>query len=282
MPQSRDGSPRTSLRRKDPHHRVRIQCTSSAHGAAAEPRLLANHDAHGTRLATHLIKWVCAKLLTPVGPSNSARDRIASNRIGRAKSDILAARANFVATPFRLSLLLAGLWIPQLAAQTAQIDFRTDIEPIFRQHCIACHGPASQSGACASTEPPPRCVAATLGPAIKAGDGAGSRLVQMLSRPASEGPVMPLGGVRLPTEQINRIAAWIDQGAEWPDSRASESESSPDATHWSFLPPVRPKIPATRDAAWVRNPIDSFIAAKLESAGLEASLEAPRPSCCDA
>lgn len=180
-----------------------------------------------------------------------------------------------MATPFRLSLLLASLWIPQLAAQTAQIDFRADIEPIFRQRCIACHGPASQSGGLRLDHAAAAMRGGSSGPAIKAGDGAGSRLVQMLSRPASDGPVMPLDGERLPAEQINRIAAWIDQGALWPDSRASGTGPSPDAAHWSFVPPVRPKIPTTRAAGWVRNPIDSFIAAKLESAGLEASPEAP-------
>lgn len=180
-----------------------------------------------------------------------------------------------MATPFRLSLLLASLWTPQFAAQTAQIDFRTDIEPIFRQRCVACHGPASQSGGLRLDRAAAAIRGGYSGPAIKVGDGAGSRLVQMLSRPASEGPVMPLDGERLPAEQINRIAAWIDQGAAWPDSRASGTEPSPDAAHWSFVPPVRPKIPKTRAAGRVRNPIDSFIAAKLESAGLEASPEAP-------
>jgi len=180
-----------------------------------------------------------------------------------------------VATAFRLSLLLAGLSIPQLAAQTAQIDFRTDIEPIFRQHCIACHGPASQSGGLRLDRAATAMRGGYSGPAIKAGDGAGSRLVQMLSRPASEGPVMPLGGERLPAEQINRIAAWIDQGAVWPDSRPSGTEPSQDARHWSFVPPVRPRVPTTLAAGWERNPIDSFIAAKLESAGIEASPEAP-------
>ena len=180
-----------------------------------------------------------------------------------------------MATPFRLSLLLVSLWIPPLAAQTVQIDFRTDIEPILRQRCIACHGPANQSGGLRLDSAAAATRGGYSGPAIEAGDGAGSRLVQMLTRPASEGPVMPLGGERLPAEQINRITAWIDQGAVWPDVLPSGTEPSQGATHWSFVSPVRPRIPRTRAVGWARNPIDSFIAAKLESAGLEASPEAP-------
>jgi hypothetical protein len=39
--------------------------------------------------------------------------------------------------------------------------------------------------------------------------------------------------------------------------------------HWSFRPSVRPDPPTVRDAAWVRNPIDAFILARLEKAGLK-------------
>lgn len=38
-----------------------------------------------------------------------------------------------------------------------------------------------------------------------------------------------------------------------------------DRDHWSFKSVVRPSIPQVADAAWVRNPIDAFILAKLES-----------------
>src|SRR4051812_12478929 len=35
-----------------------------------------------------------------------------------------------------------------------------------------------------------------------------------------------------------------------------------------FRPPQRPAVPAVRDAAWVRNPVDAFVLAKLEAKGL--------------
>ncbi len=40
-----------------------------------------------------------------------------------------------------------------------------------------------------------------------------------------------------------------------------------DRDHWSFKPVVRLAIPAVKDAAWVRNPIDAFVLAKLEGKG---------------
>ena len=48
------------------------------------------------------------------------------------------------------------------------------------------------------------------------------------------------------------------------------------AAHWAFLAPARPALPAVKNEAWVRNPIDRFVLAKLEAAGLAPSPEASR------
>jgi hypothetical protein len=49
-----------------------------------------------------------------------------------------------------------------------------------------------------------------------------------------------------------------------------------DRTHWAFRKPVRPKPPRVRDAAWVRTPVDAFILARLEQAGLQPASPAER------
>jgi hypothetical protein len=46
--------------------------------------------------------------------------------------------------------------------------------------------------------------------------------------------------------------------------------------HWSFRSPVRPPIPPVRRADWIRTPVDAFILAKLEAAGLSPSPEADK------
>jgi hypothetical protein len=46
--------------------------------------------------------------------------------------------------------------------------------------------------------------------------------------------------------------------------------------HWSFKPPMRPAVPSVKTAAWVKNPIDAFVLAKLEAAGLSPSPEADK------
>ena len=69
----------------------------------------------------------------------------------------------------------------------------------------------------------------------------------------------------LTPEQKNTLRSWIAQGAQWKD-------------HWAFIAPVRPPLPAVKDAAWVRDPIDNFILAKLEANQLQPAEEASRPT----
>ena len=54
------------------------------------------------------------------------------------------------------------------------------------------------------------------------------------------------------------LIRWIDQGAEY-------------KPHWSFMPPTLPIMPAVNKQAWVRNPIDQFVLARLEREELTPS-----------
>jgi hypothetical protein len=46
--------------------------------------------------------------------------------------------------------------------------------------------------------------------------------------------------------------------------------------HWAWKRPVRPPVPTIQDARWVSNPIDAFVLARLEAAGLRPAPPAPR------
>lgn len=56
-------------------------------------------------------------------------------------------------------------------------------------------------------------------------------------------------------------------------AKTGNGETAPRSTHWAFTPPLLPKIPAVKHSAWVRTPVDAFVLAKLERAGI-----APPPS----
>src|SRR5690606_35277089 len=60
-------------------------------------------------------------------------------------------------------------------------------------------------------------------------------------------------------EEIELIAAWIDQGAKW-------------EKHWAYIPPDTSIIPPeTAFDSIARNDIDRFIFSKLEEIGLSPS-----------
>src|SRR4051794_33840508 len=67
---------------------------------------------------------------------------------------------------------------------------------------------------------------------------------------------------------------WRAESASAP--AADRSPGQDPRTPRLFQPPRRPPVPAVRDAAWVRNPIDAFILARLEAKSLVPSSPADR------
>src|SRR5688500_17144101 len=60
------------------------------------------------------------------------------------------------------------------------------------------------------------------------------------------------------------------------DVSAHGASNDRQRTHWSYQPLVAPGVPQVENATWVRNPIDAFILAELESANMQPSPEADR------
>ena len=121
---------------------------------------------------------------------------------------------------FACAILWACISGGALHAQApARVDFKTDVQPIFKANCIGCHGPKQQKNGFRLDRRKDAMRGGTI-PVIGPGNSAGSRLYLKLV--GSEfGPQMPPTGA-LKTEQINIIKAWIDQGAEWPDDASGE------------------------------------------------------------
>ncbi len=57
---------------------------------------------------------------------------------------------------------------------------------------------------------------------------------------------------------------------------ASQAAFAAEPALWSLRKPARPELPPVKDERWQRNPIDRFILAALEAAGLFPSPEADR------
>src|SRR5262249_39205429 len=111
------------------------------------------------------------------------------------------------------------------------------------------------------------------GPVIVPGKASESKLYKLVS--FQEQPAMPFKGKKLPDDVIARIAAWINAGARIEQSAVSDSapeQSEPCA----FRMPGRPAAPRVKNTAWVRNPIDAFVAREHEKRGLPPLAEADR------
>ena len=120
------------------------------------------------------------------------------------------------------ALRLCGLALAgTLAAQPPKIDFAKDVQPILRQNCVPCHGPAQQSGGMRLD----RKSVALGRRGVVPGSSENSFLFHRISGTEYGMQMPPTGALR--PEQIGIIKKWIDQGAEWPDALANETEIAP-------------------------------------------------------
>ena len=173
----------------------------------------------------------------------------------------------------RPALVLGALSVSWICPAQAEVSFAEQVQPLLRQHCVICHGEALQQNGLRLDGSEAAMRGGNSGPAIEPGNAAGSLLFKRLQ--GSEGlQQMPPGRSLAPAE-IETFRAWIDAGAEW-EARSETSDGTADPGHWAFRPVRRPPVPAVVGTHWVRNPIDSFVLARLEREGI-----APSPQASD-
>ncbi|MCX7422801.1 MAG: DUF1549 domain-containing protein, partial [Planctomycetia bacterium] len=155
-----------------------------------------------------------------------------------------------------------------------KIDFVKEVQPIFAAKCDSCHGAKKQESAYRLDHKATAFKGGDIGPAILPDKSAESPLIRYVAGLDAD-IKMPPEGDRLSSEQIAVLRAWIDQGADWPES-ASVNLKHKNADHWAFKTPTRPTLPKPKQADRARTAIDNFILAKLESEGLTPSPETDR------
>jgi len=152
-----------------------------------------------------------------------------------------------------------------------QVDFVRHVEPLLAQHCYHCHGEAEQEGQLRLDARSLAMSGGVSGKAIEQGRADASLLISRL-RSSDEDKRMPPDDEALSPDKIALISRWIDQGAEWPDGVGAQVELA--EPHWAYVKPQRPHLPESSSPRWVRNEIDHFVSARLESEGLAPSNEA--------
>lgn len=171
-------------------------------------------------------------------------------------------------------------------AQLPKVSQR-DVIPLMLLHCTACHGQRIQEAGLDLRSKASMLKGGKSGPAIVPGKPDESLIVQRIrarEMPPSEREVE--ASLRpMSSRGLDQLVQWIALGAPEVngDDRHEGNGSDPlvsdeDRRFWSFRPPraAVPPLPDSSEPSRLRNPVDAFIAAKLQEKGLRLSPEADR------
>ncbi len=162
--------------------------------------------------------------------------------------------------------------------------FEKRVRPVLAEHCYKCHstGAKKQRGGLLLDSREGLRKGGDTGPAVVPGKPDASLLIRAV-RHADEVKKMPPEG-KLPAAAVADLEHWVAMGAPDPRDRAaapaagaSWSELLQNRRQWWSLQPVRrPSLPAVKDAVWAEGPVDRFVLAGLERAGLSPARPADR------
>lgn len=162
----------------------------------------------------------------------------------------------------RVVLTAVIAFVPASLANAQQdVSFNREVRPILSDKCFGCHGPDAESRKIRLRLDSEAGATASLGAskvAVVPGDPEKSEMVRRITAP-SAGMRMPpaASGLKLSDAEIDTLKRWIQQGAKW-------------ETHWSFVPPKRPDVPAGENA------IDYLVRSRLAKQGVQPAKEADR------
>ncbi|HQR33227.1 MAG TPA: PSD1 and planctomycete cytochrome C domain-containing protein [Blastocatellia bacterium] len=195
------------------------------------------------------------------------------------------------ATNYRLKLLISVCFIGLAllsassvfnrasAAQTTDPTefFEKRIRPTLVANCAKCHNPKAQVAQLDLTTAEGFAKGGESGSLINKEKPEESRLLKAISY--DDSLKMPPTG-KIKADEIAALTDWVKMGAPWPKSSGAVAESKPavpkstrefteeEKKFWAFQPLAKPTVPAVKNAAWVKSPIDAFILAKLEEKNL--------------
>ncbi len=158
-----------------------------------------------------------------------------------------------------------------------QFDFfESQVRPLLVTHCYECHSSQSKSlmGGLHLDNRQAALDGGESGPAVVPGKPEESLIVEAVRFESFEMP--PQG--KLPEQDVETLVKWVSMGAPWPEAAPSEPvehwHKNYDwqqlrASHWAWQPVQKPLPPPVQDAEWPQSPIDYFVLARLEAAGLK-------------
>ena len=178
-----------------------------------------------------------------------------------------------------LVLLLTGFCVDisaqeELSPEAVRL-FTEDAFPVLEENCLKCHGGGDEiKGSLTLASRSGLMRGGDRGPAVNLEDPAASVLLEMISWKDEDHQMPPKR--ELASWDKEALVEWVTMGAPWPGGGAEEEVPSllhgferDDPKLWAFQALERPSPPSVDDRAWSENPIDAFVYARLQAAGLE-------------
>lgn len=164
-------------------------------------------------------------------------------------------------------------------ARRGNAFFEQKIRPIFVEHCYTCHSHDAEKikGGLVLDSPAGVRNGGDSGPVIVPGDPERSLLINAV-RYTDPDLQMPPKDEKLSAAQVADLEAWVKMGAPDPRPEQAVAPGQSDAArrHWAFQPLQQAPVPAVKNAAWAKTPVDRFVLAKLEANGLRPAPPADR------
>ena len=155
--------------------------------------------------------------------------------------------------------------------------FENRVRPILVGVCAECHGPELQKNGLRLDSREAVLKGGRNGIVVVPGKPDESTLIDYINYRTDDLQMPP--SEKLADKDIIALTKWVETGAHWPRERRRVGESSDGSSFeregladqsklWSFRPILEHRPPEVESKAWPRTPIDSFILAELEEAGL--------------
>jgi hypothetical protein len=177
-------------------------------------------------------------------------------------------------------LVSAGLWIVPARAEFSSPEdgvrfFEEKIRPVLAEKCYSCHSADSEKlkGSLQVDHLSHLIAGGDTGPSLVPGKPDDSLLVEAIAYGNPDLRMPPKE--KLSATVVEDFRKWVAGGAPWPDEPVPQAGKSDAfdleqrrAEHWSWRPVTAPAVPVVKEVDWVRSPVDAFLLAKIESAGL--------------
>ncbi len=200
----------------------------------------------------------------------------------------MSTRISFALKAAVIAVIAMSFWFcSQHSAQTAELQqpafsaeglefFEKKIRPVLADSCYACHSATAKKpagGLLLDSRAAMLKGGASGHAAVVPGNVEASSLIKAI-RYTDAKLQMPMGA-KLPDQVVKDFETWIKMGAPDPRQAAaavayiSPYDFNEAKKFWSFQPVKDSPLPTVSNKAWIKNPVDNFVLAKLEEKKLK-------------